>query len=330
MKLDELAFLNRQLAAMLKDGLPLEGALQQLARDVSCGSLRSEFDALQASLAAGEPLESALNARRFPRAYHALLLAGARAGNLPGVLLLAADHYEASHSLQMRVRTALFYPSMVFVVMIVLAFALVRVNTAGRDVMESLTGAKTSLNAVYLWMAGLFALVPSGLLLFLLSLRSFRRFAAWKIPGFREASLSNLAGTMELLLRAGCSFPDSLQLVGEMEAGSPAGRDIGVWRDRLAAGVKKPQELLAPTLNSSPFPGLFRWLVSCGGEDVATGFQIAANFFRERAKHRLEIIVYAITPVGLVMLAVCSAIVVLPLILNLTKIMESLGADGGD
>ena len=30
MKLDEFAFFNQQLAAMLRDGIPLEGALQRL------------------------------------------------------------------------------------------------------------------------------------------------------------------------------------------------------------------------------------------------------------------------------------------------------------
>jgi type II secretory pathway component PulF len=329
MNLDELAFLNRQLASMLKDGLPLEGALQQLSKDVSCGKLRSEFEALQASLASGESMESALKTRRFPRVYHSLLLAGARSGNLPGVLLLAADHYEASHSLHMRVRAALFYPAMVFAIMIFLAFALARLNKVGQQVMESFMGGASEAGTAHLWLAVFLILGPLALLLLVLGVRKFRHIAIWKIPGFREASLADLASTMELLLRAGCSLPDSLQLVGDMEVDSPAGKDIAIWKDRLAAGVKGPGDLLAPAAGRSTFPALFRWLVSCGGEDVASGFQMAAGFFRERARHRLEVIVYAIAPVGLVIMSVCAAIMVLPFFANIVRIMQSLGSEDG-
>ena len=40
MKWDEFAFVNQQLAAMLKDGIPLEGALKQLCATMARGGLR--------------------------------------------------------------------------------------------------------------------------------------------------------------------------------------------------------------------------------------------------------------------------------------------------
>src|SRR5581483_4515536 len=47
MKHDEFAFFNQQLAAMLRDGIPLEGALKQLSADMNRGSLRAEIQALE-------------------------------------------------------------------------------------------------------------------------------------------------------------------------------------------------------------------------------------------------------------------------------------------
>ena len=46
MKTDEFAFFNQQLAAMLRDGIPLEGALQRLCGDMNDGALRTELQAL--------------------------------------------------------------------------------------------------------------------------------------------------------------------------------------------------------------------------------------------------------------------------------------------
>ena len=40
MKNDEFAFFNQQLAAMLRDGIPLEGALRRLCQEMRRGALR--------------------------------------------------------------------------------------------------------------------------------------------------------------------------------------------------------------------------------------------------------------------------------------------------
>ena len=64
MKYDEFAFLNQQLAAMLRDGIPLEGALKRLCAEMRQGALRSELEKLEADLARGEPLQKALTARQ--------------------------------------------------------------------------------------------------------------------------------------------------------------------------------------------------------------------------------------------------------------------------
>ena len=53
MKYEELAFVNQQLAGMLKTGIPLEGALRQLCAQMRRGRLRAELEALEADLAAG-------------------------------------------------------------------------------------------------------------------------------------------------------------------------------------------------------------------------------------------------------------------------------------
>ena len=50
MKYDEFAFFNQQLAAMLRDGIPLEGALRRLCEEMRRGQLRDELQALEADL----------------------------------------------------------------------------------------------------------------------------------------------------------------------------------------------------------------------------------------------------------------------------------------
>ena len=56
MKIDEFAFFNQQLAAMLRDGLPLEGALQRLSAEMGDAVLKTELQSLEADLRKGTPI----------------------------------------------------------------------------------------------------------------------------------------------------------------------------------------------------------------------------------------------------------------------------------
>ena len=97
MKNDEFAFFNRQLAAMLREGIPLEGALKQLSAGMRSGPLREQVETLEKDLATGTPLPAALAKRDLPEMYRRMVQAGAAGNDLPGVLTLLADHYERAN-----------------------------------------------------------------------------------------------------------------------------------------------------------------------------------------------------------------------------------------
>src|ERR1043166_3546396 len=90
---DEFAFFNQQLAAMLRDGIPLEGALSQLCAGMRVGPLRAELQQLENDLARGTPLKEALMRRAWPQFYPRMVEIGARSNDRRGVLTLLADHY---------------------------------------------------------------------------------------------------------------------------------------------------------------------------------------------------------------------------------------------
>ena len=71
MNYEELAFVNQQLAGMLKSGIPLEGALRQLCANMRRGPCRTELEALERDLARGVPLKDAL-ASEILEAYQGL------------------------------------------------------------------------------------------------------------------------------------------------------------------------------------------------------------------------------------------------------------------
>src|ERR1051325_4263940 len=113
MNYDEFAFFNQQLAAMLRDGIPLEGALRRLCADMRDSALKTDLQSLEVSLAKGTPLREAARAGRLPELYQRLLEVGAQSNDLPGVLTLLADHYQRRHNLVTRLKGLMVYPIIV-------------------------------------------------------------------------------------------------------------------------------------------------------------------------------------------------------------------------
>src|SRR3989442_1490309 len=113
MNYDEFAFFNQQLASMLRDGIPLEGALKQLCAGMREGKLRAEMEQLEAALAGGAPLKEALSRRALPEFYARMVEIGARSNDLPGVLTLLADHYHRANALWTRLKGLMVYPLIV-------------------------------------------------------------------------------------------------------------------------------------------------------------------------------------------------------------------------
>ena len=331
MKLDEFAFVNQQLAGMLKSGQPLEGALRQLCGSLDRGDLKTELTALEADLAKGTPLRDALPPRQLPEFYKRMLLIGAQANDLPGVLLLLADYYQRLDSLWSRLRGLLVYPLIVLVTATGLSLVL-------GTLLDAISGA------IYMdpWANGFWAEMSTTsnfwyalrhLPTFLLCgitlaafavvfLPSLRRKLRWKLPGFREAALAQLAAGLAMLLRGGCPLGETLTLLRQLEQGSPVADELKTWGERLAAGEGELRELSA---GSRVFPPLFMALASESGTDLAKGFSRVADTFQARAASRAEALLYSALPVTTAALGVMIALQVMPVFFQLIRTMDALG-----
>jgi type II secretory pathway component PulF len=332
---EQLAFVNQQLAGMLQAGLPLEGALHRLCQDLGGGVLKRELEALHADLARGTPLAQALGSRRFPELYRRVLMVGVRGDDLPGALILLADYYQRAHLLWTRLKGLMVYPVMVLAGCAALAafvaWIFTTVGSGNGGVMQVLWGDAAAQDRIRgdllrLWapvlgFGGLAVLWALGLLI-----PGVRRALRWRMPGFRESALANLASTMHLLLARGCALGDAVELVRQMEGDSPAGRELAEWSRRIAAGEGRPSQFAA---QGRVLPPLFRWMICQGGEDLAEGFRRAAELYHARAMHRSDLLLHLALPLSILILGMMILAQFYPLMRVLILQLDQLGAIDG-
>jgi type II secretory pathway component PulF len=336
MKYDEFAFFNQQLAAMLRDGIPLEGALRRLCQEMRRGSLRDELQALETDLAKGTPMADALAPRQLPELYKRMILVGVKSGDLPGALTMLADYFQRQNNIWTRLKSMMTYPLIVmfvaFLISTVLAFIW---NCVIGPNMQSVFGgmgtrlpaatifAFSTLQAIWVFPVVLGAMfLVAAAIVFVPGLRG--KFL-WRLPAFKEATVSRIASSLTLLLKNGVNLPDAIGLVEQLESSTAAAADLERWQNKLAAGAAKFSEIAAV---NRLIPPLFVWVVASAGEDLTAGFNRAAEIYHSRAIYRTEVALYSVLPIASLFLGavvLSQAFLVISMFLPLITMLNNLG-----
>jgi len=337
MKYDEFAFFNQQLAAMLRDGIPLEGALRRLCQEMRGGALRAELQALEADLAKGTPMADALQARQLPELYKRMILVGVKSGDLPGALTMLADYFQRQNNVWTRLKSMMTYPLIVMfaacLISTVLAFLWTCVigpsmtgvfGGMGMQLPGATIFALSTLQAIWVFpviLGILFVLVAS-----VIFVPGLRGKYLWRLPAFKEATVSRIAASLALLMKNGVNLPDSIGLVEKLESSTAAAADLQRWQKKLAAGTAKFSEVAAV---NRLVPPLFVWVVASAGEDLAAGFNRAAEIYHSRALYRTEVALYSVLPIASLFLGaivLSQAFLVISMFLPLIKMLNMMGS----
>lgn len=108
----DLALLTLQLATLVQAGLPLEEALEAVAKQSSKRKVAGLLSAVRSRVMEGHALASALGQfpRAFPELFRATVAAGERSGHLGHVLEQLAAYTQARQASRQKIQMALVYP----------------------------------------------------------------------------------------------------------------------------------------------------------------------------------------------------------------------------
>jgi general secretion pathway protein F len=119
----DLSLFTRQLATLVRAGLPLEESLLAVSQQTERPRIQSIVMGVRARVMEGHTLANGLTEfpRVFPEIYRATVSAGEQAGHLDSVLERLADYTESREGMRQKVLAAMLYP----IVLSVMCFAIV-------------------------------------------------------------------------------------------------------------------------------------------------------------------------------------------------------------
>jgi general secretion pathway protein F len=114
----EIAAFTRQMATLLRSGIPLAEALGALVEQIQNVRFKAPISEVRSAVNEGSSLADALgkHPKLFDELFVSMVRAGELAGNLDEVLQRLADFLEASQKLKSKIQGAMIYPIVMLVV----------------------------------------------------------------------------------------------------------------------------------------------------------------------------------------------------------------------
>ncbi|HEU4772974.1 MAG TPA: type II secretion system F family protein [Lysobacter sp.] len=122
----DIAIFSRQIATMMRSGVPIVGSLEIIAGGQKNPRMKTMVNGLRAEIEGGSSIHEAMSKYpvQFDELYRNLVHAGESAGVLETVLDTIATYKENTEALKGKIKKALFYPAVVIAVAILVSAVL--------------------------------------------------------------------------------------------------------------------------------------------------------------------------------------------------------------
>ena len=230
----EISVFSRQLATMLKSGVPLVTAFQIIAGGVKNERMRIMVNKVRADVESGGSLHEALSAHpiQFDELYINLVKAGESAGVLDTILDEIASYKERIESIKGKIKKAMYYPTAVIgVAIIVSAILLIYVIPQFEDIFASFGADLPAFTQAVVnasrWLRSngiyLVFIISISITAFIMTKKRSKPFAHWidrtslKIPIvgaiLEKAAIARFCRTLAITFAAGVPLVDALKIV---------------------------------------------------------------------------------------------------------------------
>jgi len=321
-KTKDIAIFSRQLSTMVNSGLTLIRALTILDEQTENPVLKQVLGEVRTTVEQGSSLSAALAAHPnvFNNLYVSMVRAGEVGGALDETLVRLADTLEASVRLRSKVKSAMAYPMVVLVLIVVIVTGmLVFVVPIFEGMYADLGGTLPAPTQLLITFSGILTGFWWLILAVLVgSIVGFKRWkkteaglASWdrlkvRFPVFgplvKKIAISRFARTFAVLSRTGVPVLQTLDIVSSTSGNwlmSEATKDI-------QASVKRGESLVSPLHRHEIFPPMVTHMMAVGEETGALDTMLAkvADFYDAEVEDMVNAMTSLIEPMLIVVMGV--------------------------
>lgn len=317
----DIALFTRQLATMMKSGVPLLQAFDIVGRGHSNPAVGKLLLDIKADVETGSSLSQAF--RKFPLQFDALycnlVAAGEQAGILDTLLDRLATYKEKILAIKSKIKAALFYPIAVIVVAFVItAVIMIFVIPAFKDVFKNFGAdlpaptlfviAISDFFVAYWW--AIFGAIGGGFYFFFESWKRSEKMQMFmdrlllRVPVFgdiiRKSVIARWTRTLATMFAAGVPLVESLDSVG----GAAGNHVYKVATKQIQSEVSTGSSLTISMQNVNLFPNMVTQMVAIGEESGALDSMLSkvADFFEAEVDDAVEAMSSLMEPMIMVVL----------------------------
>jgi type IV pilus assembly protein PilC len=335
----DLALFTRQLATMMKAGVPLLQAFDIVGKGHANPAVSKLVLDLRADIETGTSLNMAF--RKYPLYFDPLfcnlVAAGEQAGILEDLLTRLAIYKEKTLAIKGKIKSALTYPIAVLgVAFIVTAVIMIWVVPAFKEVFSSF-GADLPAPTVFVMTLSeyfvkywyiIFGTLFGALYFFFQSWRRSEKMQAsmdrllLKVPVFgdviRKATVARWTRTLSTMFAAGVPLVESLDSVG----GAAGNRVYMEATKRIQTEVSTGTSLTVAMQNADVFPSMVTQMVAIGEESGALDAMLGkvADFYEEEVDEAVAQLSSLMEPMIMVILGVLIGGLVVAMYLPIFKL----------
>ncbi len=335
----DIALFTRQLATMMKAGVPLLQSFDIVGKGHSNPSMSKLIMDLRSDIETGTSLNNAF--RKYPLYFDPLFCnlvgAGEQAGILEELLTRLAVYKEKTIAIKAKIKSALMYPvSILAIAFIVTAVIMIFVVPAFKSVFSSFGANLPTPTLVVMaiseffvaWWWLIFGIIGSTLYFFFqawqrsLKVQRFMDVTLLKAPIFgaviRKAAIARWTRTLATMFAAGVPLVEALDSVG-----GAAGNAVYLDATRkIQNEVSTGTSLTAAMQNSNVFPNMVTQMVAIGEESGSLDAMLGkvADFFEEEVDEAVAALSSLMEPLIMVILGVLIGGLVIAMYLPIFKL----------
>ncbi|EFI23003.1 type IV fimbrial assembly protein PilC [Neisseria sp. oral taxon 014 str. F0314] len=341
---EDITVFTRQLATMMKAGLPLMQAFEIVARGHSNPSMTQMLMQVRADVEQGSALGKSFSKypKYFDRFYCNLVSAGETGGVLEGLLDKLAVYKEKTQAIKKKVKTALTYPIAIMVVAVALIFVMMMfVLPAFGEVYSSMGAELPGLTQIVMSMSKFFvkygwvmivAIILAGFGLYKLHQKSpaFQKRVdsiMLRLPIFgpivRKATIARWSRTTATLFAAGVPLVEVLDSV----AGAAGNILYEEATKDIQAKVTQGLSLTSSMQSTEMFPNMIIQMAAIGEESGSLDDMLnkAAEFYEEEVDNSVSQLSSLMEPVIMVVLGSTIGVLLVAMYLPLFNLGNVVG-----